>query len=236
MSEKNQFVIVPNSAVECDDISPKSLVIYCAIRRHMNNKTLEAYPSVSTIAKEAGCGEDLVRKAIKELEDNGFIKSTKRNGQSTLYKFSETKKFEPFSYDFLDDTKLKIREKAYLIMNQKNMFKKDGIGVSSYSTKEIAEKVRMSIPTVLSCENKLIKAGYLQKIDSKNIDKETGLNEKLRYYLLEMYNAISVTYHQVEKNTEDIENLKKENAEMKKTIEILKRKVFQEEIPEAIIL
>ena len=76
----------------------------------------------------------------------------------------------------------------------------------------------------------------MQKIDSKNIDKETGLNEKLRYYLLEMYNAISVTYHQVEKNTEDIENLKKENAEMKKTIEILKRKVFQEEIPDAIIL
>lgn len=35
-----------------------------------------------------------------------------------------------------------------------------GIGITSLSTKEISEKIRMSIPTVLSCENKLIKAGY----------------------------------------------------------------------------
>lgn len=236
MSNENKFVIVPNSVVECEEISPKSLVVYCAIRRHMNKDTLEAFPSIPTIAKESGCGEDLVRKSIKELEKNGFITSIQRKGQSTLYKFSTTKKFEPFSYDFLDDTKIKIREKAYLIMNQKNMFKKEGMGVSSFSTKEIAERVRMSVPTVLSCENNLIKAGYLQKIDSKTLEKDTGLNEQLRFYLLQLYNTVAITKQQTEQNTEDIKLLKEENKEMRKTIEILKRKVFKEEMEEAIVL
>ena len=38
--KKKQFVVVPNSVVECEEISPKSLVVYCAIRQHMNKETL----------------------------------------------------------------------------------------------------------------------------------------------------------------------------------------------------
>ena len=94
----------------------------------------------------------------------------------------------------------------------------------------------MSVPTVLSCENNLIKAGYLQKIDSKTLEKDTGLNEQLRFYLLQLYNTVAITKQQTEQNTEDIKLLKEENKEMKKTIEILKRKVFKEEMEEAVIL
>ena len=57
----------------------------------MNKDTLEAFPSIKTIAKEAGCGEDAVRKAVKELVDNKFIEQKIRKGQSTIYKFSSTK-------------------------------------------------------------------------------------------------------------------------------------------------
>lgn len=241
----NKFVVVPNEVVDCKEISPKSLVVYCAIRQHMNWETLEAFPSIATIAKEAGCGTDMVRKAIKELVDNKFISLITRKGQSTIYKFSSKKKFEPFSYDFLKDDKIKIREKAYLIMQQKNIKLDEytGIGSVSYSTKEISEMVRMSVPTVLSCENKLLKAGYLVKPESKVIDKETGLHKELRMYLLELYNMAKITYNQTQKNTEDIEENKKQidqlikqNESMKKEIEILKRLVFkEEEIPEIII-
>lgn len=236
-NNKNQFVVLPNEVVDCKEISPKSLVIYCAIKRHMNKDTLEAFPQIKTIAKESGCGEDAVRKAIKELVDNKFIEQKFRKGQSTIYKFSTTKSFEPFSYDFLDDDKIKIREKAYLMMSQKNMFNKEtGIGSISYTTKEMSEITRMSVPTVLSCENKLIQAGYLTKPNSKLLDSESGLHKDLRMYLLQLYNMTAVTLRQTQQNTEDIKQLQNENKILKKQINILARKVFkEEEIPEIII-
>ena len=119
LNENKRFVVLPNEVVDCENISPKTLVVYCAIKQHINKDTLEAFPSIKTIAKESGCGEDAVRKAIKELVDNKFIEQILRKGQSTVYKFSKTKYFEPFSYDFLQDDKIKIREKAYLMMTQK---------------------------------------------------------------------------------------------------------------------
>ena len=230
---ENRFVVLPNEMVACKNISPKSLVVYCAIKQHMNKDSLEAFPKIKTIAKEAGCGEDLVRKAIKELVDNKFLEQKIRPGQSTCYKFSTTNFFEPFSYDFLKDDKIKIREKAYLMMNQKDMYNKEtGLASISFSTKEIAARTRMSIPTVLSCENKLIKAGYLEKIKSKNIDKETGTNQDLRMYLLELYNIAGVTYRQTKQNSEDIQELKEQNKVLKKQIELLSREVFKDKTPE----
>lgn len=236
-NNKNQFVVLPNEVVDCKEISPKSLVIYCAIKRHMNKNTLEAFPQIKTIAKESGCGEDAVRKAIKELVDNKFIEQKFRKGQSTIYKFSTTKFFEPFSYDFLDDDKIKIREKAYLMMSQKNMFNKEtGIGSISYTTKEMSEITRMSVPTVLSCENKLIQAGYLTKPNSKLLDSESGLHKDLRMYLLQLYNMTAVTLRQTQQNTEDIKQLQNENKILKKQLNILARKVFKEDEMEEIIL
>lgn len=228
-NNENRFVVLPNEVVDCEEISPKSLVVYCAIKQHMDKDTLEAFPGIKTIAKESGCGEDAVRKAIKELVDNKFIEQKIRKGQSTLYKFSKTKSFEPFSYDFLKDDKIKIREKAYLMMNQKDMYNKGtGIGSISFSTKEIAKRTRMSIPTVLACENTLIKAGYLSKTDSKLVDSESGLHKDLRMYLLQLYNMAAVTYRQTKQNTEDIQELKEENKIMKKQLEILTKEVFKE--------
>ena len=209
-NNENKFVVLPNEVVDCEEISPKSLVVYCAIKQHMDKDTLEAFPGIKTIAKESGCGEDAVRKAIKELVDNKFIEQKIRKGQSTLYKFSKTKSFEPFSYDFLKDDKIKIREKAYLMMNQKDMYNKGtGIGSISFSTKEIAKRTRMSIPTVLACENTLIKAGYLSKTDSKLVDSESGLHKDLRMYLLQLYNMAAVTYRQTKQNTRRYSRIKR---------------------------
>ena len=117
------------------------------------------------------------------------------------------------------------------------MFNKEtGVGSISYSTKEMAEITRMSVPTVLSCENKLIQAGYLSKPNSKLVDKELGLHKDLRMYLLQLYNMTAVTLRQTQKNTEDIQELKEENKILKKQIEVLTRKVFKEENVEDIVL
>lgn len=237
MDEIKQFVSVPNEVVDCDEINPKTLVVYCAIKRHLNKETNECFPAISTICKEAGCGKDLALRAIDELEENGFITVIKRKGQSNIYRFSTHKTFEPFSYDFLDDKKLKIREKAYLIAQQKNMYvKKDsGVGITSLTTKELAKRTHMSIPTLLSCENKLMQIGYLSKPDSLKLDPESNTNEKFRLFLLELYNTSALVFRQTQHNTEEIELLKKENAELKRQIEILKRAVFKDSDPNIVL-
>ena len=116
------------------------------------------------------------------------------------------------------------------------MFKNNGIGTTSYTTKEIAKLTRMSVPTVLACENTLIKAGYLTKPESKLIDKESGVHENLRLYLLELYNMAAITYQQTQQNTKDIEDLQDKYENAMKQIEILKRQVFKEESEDAIII
>ena len=123
------------------------------------------------------------------------------------------------------------------MMNQKDMFNKGtGIGSISFTTKEIAKRTRMSVPTVLACENTLIKAGYLSKPKSELIDSESGVHQDLRMYLLQLYNMAAVTYRQTQQNTEDIQKLQKDNAIMKKQIEVLARAVFKkEENPEIVI-
>ena len=228
MNEPKQFVTVPNTLVEEEEISPKSLVVYCAIKRFMNGKTMQCFPELATIAQKSGCSIPTVKTAINELVKHKYITVQERKGQSNLYTFSKHKNFEPFSYDFLDDTNIKLREKAYLIAQQKNMFIKDeGIGITSYPLKTISEKTHMSESTVLRCENALIKAGYLTKVQGKEIDKDSGVHEQLRLYLLELYNAVAINIKQTQKNTEDIEELKEENRELKKEVELLKREVFK---------
>ena len=236
METSKQFVTVPNKLVEEKEINPKSLVIYCAIKRYMNKDNMSCYPSLSTIAEKSGCSVPTVKNAINELVNYGYITVTERVGQSNLYTFSKHKNFEPFSYDFLDDQNIKLREKAYLIAQQKNMFIKDnGIGISSYPLKTISEKTHMSESTILRCENSLIKAGYLAKTQSKNIDKDSGIHEQLRLYLLELYNAVAINIKQTQQNTEDIKELKEKNAELEKEIELLKREVFKKKDSEIVV-
>lgn len=228
-NKTTQFVTVPNSLVECEEINPKSLVVYCILKKYMNKDTKECYPKIETIASAVGASEKSIRTALKELETNGFISITRRKGQSNIYKFSEHKNFEPFSYDFLDNPNLKLREKAYLIAQQKNMFVKEesGLGITALSTKEIASKIHMSVPTVLSCENKLMRSGYLTKPDAHFLDNVTGLHEKFRLYLLQLYNMAALTLRQTQINTEEIQRLTEENKELRREIELLKREIFK---------
>ena len=48
--------------------------VYFVLLRHANIKTRKAYPTIPTIAKEAGISEDSVSKAVKEIEACGCIK------------------------------------------------------------------------------------------------------------------------------------------------------------------
>lgn len=55
-----------------------------------NDETQRCYPSYQYIAKLAGCSQCTVHRAIKELEDNGIIEVTKRDGKSSYYHLIQT--------------------------------------------------------------------------------------------------------------------------------------------------
>lgn len=213
-----QHVQLPNNLININPITPKDLVIYLAIRRFLNGKTGECYPSLATISKKAGAAINTVRKSIDTLEKTGYLIITKR-GRQHYYSFPKDKTFEPFSFDFLDKEDLTFSEKAYLIASQQFMFKEKGEGKITYSNKELAKKINMSEKTISRINQSLVKKDYLTIEKSHKLNPITGIkiNEKF-YHLNQLEQAIvfTLTNHEerIQENTNDIEALKKRIAEL----------------------
>ena len=81
-----------NRAIDCDlRGSVKSVLIVLANRA---NKDGECFPSLSTIARDAGIARSTAQEAIKKLEGLGLIKKRQRKSsrndgwRSTLYRLS----------------------------------------------------------------------------------------------------------------------------------------------------
>ena len=96
-----KHVQLPNDMTADANLTPQDLLIYVAIKRYMNKDTKEAFPSLQTICAKSGASVNTVRKCITNLEREKYFTITKE-GRKNVYKFSEYKNFEPFSYDFLD--------------------------------------------------------------------------------------------------------------------------------------
>lgn len=213
-----QHVQLPNTLININPITPKDLVIYLAIRRFLNGKTGECYPSLATISKKAGAAINTVRKSIDTLEKTGYLIIIKQ-GRKHYYSFPKDKTFEPFSFDFLDKEDLTFSEKAYLIASQQFMFKEKGEGKITYSNKELAEKINMSEKTISRINQSLVKKDYLTIEKSNKLNPRTGIkiNEKF-YHLNQLEQAIvfTLTNHEerIQENTNDIEALKKRIAEL----------------------
>lgn len=227
--EKNkQHVQLPNSMTELKIITPQDLLIYLSIKRYMNSKTKEAFPSLLTISRMAGASINTIRKCVNNLQQAGYLEVVKR-GRQNIYKFLKYDNFEPFSYDFLDKQDLSFTEKAYLIASQQYMFKDDGEGKISMSNKELSKKINMSESTISRCDKALEEKEYLQIINSSNRDLETGLKIREKYYRLNSLQQAIVFVlknheDRISENTEEINNLKKEIESLKNQMEIWKQK------------
>jgi hypothetical protein len=57
-------------------------LVYVILCKYANWSTKEAFPSVGTIAKEAFCSENTVRKALRSLRDIGLIAIEPQNKSS----------------------------------------------------------------------------------------------------------------------------------------------------------
>lgn len=62
------------------NLDPTDVYVYSYLKTYMNKDTYEAFPSMETLAKDAGVSKTTVNKAIKNLVANGDI-SVRKEGR-----------------------------------------------------------------------------------------------------------------------------------------------------------
>ena len=228
-----QHVQVPNKMTEeHNDLKPGDILVYATIKRHMNKDTKTCFPSLDTISKECGASINTIRSSIQNLINSGYIE-TEPYGRGKLYRFLKWDKFEPFSYDFLDNKNLSFKEKAYILVTQQYMFKdKDSQdGILTYSNVDLANKINLTPPTISKLNNSLMEKNILSINTTSLKNQETGLPIKEKvFHLTKLQQAIVFILgnheERIQENTNDIsllkerlDKLEKENKKLKREIE-----------------
>lgn len=225
-----QHTQLPNDMLDASELVPKDLLIYVTIKRHQNSKTKEAFPSLDTICKESGASKPTVRKCIENLKKAGYI-TVRKKGRNNIYKFNPYVKFEPFSEEFLDSTKIDSNVKAYILGTQEHLFKNEkGFGATSYSDKQLAEKLNLDTRTVAKYNKILEEKGFLDIIKTDELDKETGLNiEQKIFHLSKLGQSIIWTLQnheeRIQENTRTAEVILEENKKLKDKLNETDKKV-----------
>ena len=241
MEESKQHVQLPNRKPE-EQITPKDQLIYVTIRRYMNNKTLEAFPSQKLVSEKSGASVNTIKKCISNLETLGYIQVIDNGkGRNKIYKFIKPEHFEAFSYEFLDNPNLSFLEKTYIVASQQFMFTdgNDGKGSLSYTNKELSKKINMSESNISRCNKSLETKGYLTILENQVRDLETGCKTKTKIFHLDKIGqqiVFVLKNHEerlcnvedsIELNSEKIALLEKENAQLKKSHELLYNEIYE---------
>lgn len=205
--QQEPYVIYPHSGSEQTqpDLDPKDKLIYLAIRRYMNRKTMEAFPSYARITEDTGAAAKTIKKCVDNLVKEEYLE-TRKDGRKIVYKFNNKKQFEPFSYDFLDKPDLTFTEKSYIVATQQFMFKnKETLeGNISFPNNKLANLINMSPATISRCNHSLEKKGYLEGAsDSTKRFQLRELDQMIIWKLQQQENRLDV-------HENDITFLKKE--------------------------
>lgn len=215
MKEQKQFVIYPHgeNSESQPNLTPKDKLIYIAIRRYMNKKTMEAYPSYATITKDTKAAAVTIKKCVNNLIREKYL-NTRREGKRIVYIFNNKKKFEPFSYEFLDRRDLTFTEKSYIVATQQFMFKNETTetGDISYTNKELSELIKMPESTISKNNRSLEVKGLLEGASLPT--KQFKLRELDQLFVWKFKEQDE----KIQQNTDKIVALEKDNAELKKRV------------------
>lgn len=219
-----QHVQVPSMDLKANNLQNIDPYVYACIKRYMNTSTREAFPSIQKLIEDSGLSKATLLKAIKRLEDAGFFSITREYGTSNHYLFNEEKKFEIFSYEFLDDKDLTPKEKAYLVASQQYMFKGEKLGGITFSSEKLAASIGLSLPSLRKYESSLEEKGILTKTPIKK-DNATGLNVYERIYDFEKFcNILALKFIQQDEKIDNHEiRIKHLEEQLKLVLEENKR-------------
>ena len=238
-TETLQHVQVPNMDLKADGLDIIDPFVYASIKRFMNNETKIAFPSVNTLIRITGLSRPTLTKSINRLSDSGYITIIREYGKANQYLFNEYKKFECFSYDFLDMPELSAMEKAYLVIAQPHMIDKDEIsqtGKIHYDQQTFANLMGISLPTLRKIEKHLQELHILkmESTDQKELMlvnatyiPSTGFNLYDRVYSFPAFCnelVFKIQEHDVklDKHEAEIHQLKEENLRIRQELEALK--------------
>lgn len=222
-----QHIRVPNDMCKQSNLDPTDVYVYSYLKTYMNKDTYEAFPSMETIAKDAGISKPTVNKAIKHLVANGDI-TVRKEGRRNIYKFNPlSKNFEMFTYKFMRDVDLTTQQRIYIILTQQHMYKdEEGYGKMTYSDSELAEQIGLSAATIHRRNKELENKGVLQILDTGKKDEISGCPIQLKLFdLTKIAQDVLFIKKKLEEHDEKIE----ENS---RTIKILSNKIeeMQQEI------
>lgn len=217
MEENKQFVIYPHEEQEFNSLTPADKLIYLVIRRYMNNNSMTCYVSYATITKDCGAAAKTIKKCVDNLVREGYLE-TKRDGKRIIYKFNNKKKFEPFSYDFLDNPNLTFTEKSYIVASQQYMYKDKEEGKISYTNKELSNLIKMTESTISRCNHSLEKKGYLE--GAGDLIKRFQLRELDQLFVWKFKEQDE----KIQKNTDDIREIQRKLKELELENKELKEK------------
>lgn len=232
-----QHVQVPKMNLKEEGLNFIDPYVYACIKRYMNNSTKISFPSLVTLVQDSKVTKPTILKSIKRLEQAGYIKTEKKKGLSTHYHFNDYKKFEIFSFEFLDNDNLTPKEKAYLITMQNKMYKDNTleIGKVTLSNTEISDSLNIDYRSIKKYEQSLQDKDILQIIPIQNRD-EYGLVMNERIYSFENFaNLLALKFQQTDKTLKDHEDrISKQEKETQKQFEILQKQleVLQNQIKE----
>lgn len=205
-------------------------IIYATIRRYMNKETRDCFPSINTIAVKLNCSKTKVLSAIKRLLDTELLEKH-IDGRKNHYKFPLTdfdKHFEMFTDEFLDSD-LPLNVKEYYMDIQPFLYGKEtGVGKCSFSNAELARRTGWTTVSVKKYNTILIEKGLLSE-EVTNATDESGLPiVQKAFNLTGLHQAalwVKAVTEQITINTQDIEDLKEENKQMRKELDLLKKEM-----------
>lgn len=212
-----QHVQVPSEI--CKKVKTKENLVYAVIRMHMNKETQESFPSMDTIASLAKLSKATVNNAIRSLEKDGHI-IIKKRGRCNVYTFkSFDKKFERFTFDFIKSLDLDPELKSYIMGSFPNSYKDSELAISCVSDLQLSNELGISARSIARYDTKLEENHIMTKLRSKVKDPSTGLYNYIRAYdMVPVLQSILYVNEKTDKNTEDIEQLKKEVRELRQLL------------------
>ena len=218
-----RHVQVPNNMCKTHELEPFDLYIYATIKRFMNGETREAYPSLATLRRVTGCGQERITRSIGRLAGKYF--GVYYRGRKRVFVFARKYRgFEPFSYEFLDKGDLTPMEKAYIIAAQQFMFKDLGdYGKMSFSARDLSGLINMPEWEIRRHDRSLVRKGYLSIVQTGGRDFETGLPMREKLFNLgrlgqKLIWLLAVGTEKIRRNNERIDRLRKDLQVMKRVV------------------
>lgn len=196
-------------------VSPQALLMYVYIRSYLKDEKNYCWPSLKTLELNTGLSANTIKKYTEELENAEYL-IVKKETRKRIYIFQDKKeKFEQFDKNFLYNKELTYIEKAYLVANQRFMFKEQGEGKIGYSQKEIAENINMPYSTVVKQNRSLIKKDFATIRELQTLNNGTG-NKQFVYFLSKIGQKFWDHERRIEANEDNIEELKAENLNLRR--------------------